>query len=93
MRTKFTIEQSNSVFSNSHHTGNASPHQGEYASQRTYPGDQERFLALRCSLLFYYHDLTGPRYCPSLEAKITRFGHKNNHTIWLEPEGYDSGVL
>lgn len=39
------------------------------------------------------HDVTGPRYCPSLEAKITRFGHKDSHTIWLEPEGYDSGVL
>jgi len=38
------------------------------------------------------HDLIGPRYCPSLEAKITRFGHKSSHTIWLEPEGYDSGL-
>lgn len=35
--------------------------------------------------------LTGPRYCPSLEAKILRFGHKDHHTVWLEPEGYDSG--
>ncbi|OJA17445.1 hypothetical protein AZE42_05936 [Rhizopogon vesiculosus] len=35
----------------------------------------------------------GPRYCPSLEAKITRFGHKGNHTIWLEPEGYDSDLI
>jgi tRNA uridine 5-carboxymethylaminomethyl modification enzyme len=33
----------------------------------------------------------GPRYCPSLEAKILRFSHKNHHTVWLEPEGYDSG--
>ncbi|CAA7266726.1 unnamed protein product [Cyclocybe aegerita] len=35
----------------------------------------------------------GPRYCPSLEAKIIRFGHKAKHTIWLEPEGYDSDVI
>ncbi|KAG2148898.1 mitochondrial translation optimization protein [Suillus clintonianus] len=35
----------------------------------------------------------GPRYCPSLEAKITRFGHKGSHTIWLEPEGYDSDLI
>ncbi|KAJ6502251.1 mitochondrial translation optimization protein [Mycena sanguinolenta] len=34
----------------------------------------------------------GPRYCPSLEAKILRF-NKDSHTIWLEPEGYDSDVI
>ncbi|KAF5319318.1 hypothetical protein D9619_008689 [Psilocybe cf. subviscida] len=35
----------------------------------------------------------GPRYCPSLEAKITRFADKTSHTVWLEPEGYDSDVI
>ncbi|KAJ3570706.1 hypothetical protein NP233_g4230 [Leucocoprinus birnbaumii] len=35
----------------------------------------------------------GPRYCPSLEAKVLRFGHKDHHTIWLEPEGYNSDVI
>ncbi len=34
----------------------------------------------------------GPRYCPSLEAKILRFD-RDAHTVWLEPEGYDSGVF
>ncbi|KAF9467577.1 glucose inhibited division protein A-domain-containing protein [Collybia nuda] len=35
----------------------------------------------------------GPRYCPSLEAKILRFAHKEHHNVWLEPEGYDSDVI
>ncbi|KAF8509790.1 glucose inhibited division protein A-domain-containing protein [Gautieria morchelliformis] len=35
----------------------------------------------------------GPRYCPSLEAKITRFASKTSHRVWLEPEGYDSDVI
>ena len=35
----------------------------------------------------------GPRYCPSLEAKIVRFGHKERHIVWLEPEGFDNDVI
>jgi tRNA uridine 5-carboxymethylaminomethyl modification enzyme len=32
----------------------------------------------------------GPRYCPSIEDKITRFAAKESHQIFLEPEGLDT---
>lgn len=32
----------------------------------------------------------GPRYCPSIEDKITRFAEKASHQTFLEPEGIDS---
>lgn len=36
---------------------------------------------------------TGPRYCPSVEDKIVRFGERERHQIFLEPEGLDDDTV
>lgn len=36
---------------------------------------------------------TGPRYCPSIEDKIIRFGDRDGHQIFLEPEGLDDSTV
>jgi tRNA uridine 5-carboxymethylaminomethyl modification enzyme len=35
----------------------------------------------------------GPRYCPSIEDKIFRFGDREGHQVFLEPEGLDSHLI
>jgi tRNA uridine 5-carboxymethylaminomethyl modification enzyme len=38
-------------------------------------------------------EATGPRYCPSIEDKIHRFGDRDGHQVFLEPEGLGTSLV
>lgn len=60
----------------------------------TYTNDQAHQIILENMHLNRHvtEEVTGPRYCPSLESKVLRFGNRN-HQVWLEPEGFDNDLI
>ena len=62
-------------------------------STHTNPAAHEIIRANLSQSIHIRESVKGPRYCPSLESKIIRFQHKDEHIIWLEPEGFDTDVI
>ncbi|WP_368669790.1 tRNA uridine-5-carboxymethylaminomethyl(34) synthesis enzyme MnmG [Roseibium sp. RKSG952] len=62
---------------------------------RTTPETHEIIRANLARSAMYSGEIQGrgPRYCPSIEDKIVRFGDRDGHQIFLEPEGLDDHTV
>lgn len=62
---------------------------------RTMPASHELIRANLHRSAMYSGSIegTGPRYCPSIEDKIVKFGDREGHQIFLEPEGLDDNTV
>ena len=62
---------------------------------RTTPATHELILANLEQSAMYGGDIDGrgPRYCPSIEDKVVRFADKDQHLLFVEPDGVDTSEL
>lgn len=60
---------------------------------RTATNARTHELVLQNAHLLPRYEGPGPRYCPSLTAKVTRFAGRDSHGVWLEPEGLSSHLV
>lgn len=74
--------------------GNRSEHPAQVSCHITYTNKKTHDLILssldRSPLYSGVIEGTGPRYCPSIEDKVVRFADKEQHQIFIEPEGLDT---
>ena len=65
------------------------------AITRTNPEAHEAIRRGLCRSPLFGGDIEGrgPRYCPSIEDKVVRFGDRDGHQIFLEPEGLDDSTI
>lgn len=75
-------------------TGNVSEHPEQVSCHISYTNEQTHDIIRqgldRSPVYTGVIEGTGPRYCPSIEDKIHRFADKDQHQVFVEPEGLDT---